>query len=107
MAVLDDARRWVKDRFVADEHITMTPKAAIRQLETALPDLSPGRAAAQHRPPAVLRQLLLSSLLSGAKKSSLRADSGEWVGRVLSPTQSYRTFPYHLVLSVGSPYDGA
>ena len=42
MAVLDDARRWVKDRFVTDEHITTTPKAALRQLETALPDLSPG-----------------------------------------------------------------
>jgi hypothetical protein len=42
MALLDDARRWIKDRFVTDEHITMTPKAAIRQLETALPELSAG-----------------------------------------------------------------
>jgi hypothetical protein len=42
MAILDDARRWLKDRFVTDEHITMAPKAALRQLETALADLSPG-----------------------------------------------------------------
>ncbi|HEX4772241.1 MAG TPA: hypothetical protein VH351_15500 [Bryobacteraceae bacterium] len=42
MAVLDDARRWIKDQFVTDEHVTMTPKAALRQLETALVDLSPG-----------------------------------------------------------------
>ena len=42
MAVLDDVRRWIKDRFVTDEHVTMAPKAALRQLETALADLSPG-----------------------------------------------------------------
>jgi hypothetical protein len=45
MAVIDDTRRWLKDQFVTDEHITMTPKKAIRQLETALPDLSPSERA--------------------------------------------------------------
>jgi hypothetical protein len=45
MAVIDDTRRWLKDQFVSDEHITITPKQAIRQLETALPDLSPSERA--------------------------------------------------------------
>lgn len=40
MPLLDDVRRWTKDRFTSDEFIDGTPKEKLREAERALTQLS-------------------------------------------------------------------
>lgn len=40
MPLLDDVRRWAKDKFSQDEMIDGTPKEKLREAERALPQLS-------------------------------------------------------------------